>query len=257
MSTAEWQCDRSIYSNPPAINDSAPPSDDQSRPWKNHRVPSGSTVGQVLSQFGKGARPQFLNDVQAKASQAGFATGSLAVYCGIKQSTPVRTKLGVLVETAFNQTFRPSRKGPLSTDIVKEARSGTSSRYRFTKTGDFELSIKWQTQCGSCEGKFRNGERIVEMNDGTWRHYWQYPIYEESFEEIIDVYKEEDEDGIKMRGGDLVWSDITRTRFHTNGGRDSKSLRGGRLQNGDAHQGDVVSSTSIASGTVGSYACGE
>jgi hypothetical protein len=257
MSTAEWQCDRSIYSNPPAINDSAPPSDDQSRPWKNHRVPSGSTVGQVLSQFGKGARQQFLNDVQAKASQAGFATGSLAVYCGIKQSTPVRTKLGVLVETAFNQTFRPSRKGPLSTDIVKEARSGTSSRYRFTKEGDFELSIKWQTQCGSCEGKFRNGERIVEMNDGTWRHYWQYPIYEESFEEIIDVYKEEDEDGIKMRGGDLVWSDITRTRFHTNGGRDSMSLRGGRLQNGDAHQGDVVSSTSIASGTVGSYACGE
>jgi hypothetical protein len=229
MSTSEWQCDRSIYSNPPEINDNVPPSDDQSRPWKNHRVPSGSTVGQVLSTFNKRARQQFLNDVQAKASQAGFTPGSLAIYHGIKQSTPVRTKLGVLVETAFNQTFRPSRKGPLSTDIVKEARSGTSSRYRFTEEGDFELSMIWHDKCGSCEGKFRNGERIVEIKDGTWRHYWQYPIYGESFEEIIDVYKEEDEDGIKMRDGDVVWSDITRTRFHTTGERDSQSLRGGRL----------------------------
>jgi hypothetical protein len=111
MSTAEWQCDRSIYSNPPAINDSAPPSDDQSRPWKNHRVPSGSTVGQVLSQFGKGARQQFLNDVQAKASEAGFTPGSLAVYHGIKQSTPVRTKLGVLSK-------QPSTR--LSARLVKD-----------------------------------------------------------------------------------------------------------------------------------------
>ena len=256
MSTSEWQCDRSIYSNPPDINDNAPPSDDPSRPRKNYRVPSGSTVGQVLSTFNKGARQQFLNDVQAKASQAGFTTGSLAVYHGVKQSTPVRTNLGLLVETAFNRTFRPSRKGPLSTDIVKEARSGTSSRYRFTEEGDFELSIKWQTQCGSCEGRFRNGERIVEMNDGTWRHYWQYPIYGETFTEVIDVYKEEDEDGVRMRDGDVVWSDITRSRFHTTGGRDGQSLRGGRLQNGDAHQGAVVSSTSIASGAVGSYTCG-
>jgi hypothetical protein len=241
------ECDRSIYSNPPSVNDNVPPSDDPSRPWKNHRVPSGSTVGQVLSQFGERARQQFLDDVQAKASQAGFSPGTLAVYHGITQSTPVRTKLGVLVETAFNRTFRPSRKAPLSTDMVKEARSGTFSRYRFTETGDFELSIKWQTQCGSCKGKFRTGERMVKMDDGTWRHYWQYPIYGESFEEIIDVYKEEDEDGIEMRDGDVVWSDPTRTRFHTTGGRDGQSLRGGRLQNGDAHQGVVVSSTSVAS----------
>jgi hypothetical protein len=88
----------------------------------------------------------------------------------------------------------------------------------------------------------------VEMNDETWRHYWQYPIYGESFEEIIDVYKEEDEDGIKMREGDDVWSDITRTRFHTTGGRDGESSRGGRLQNGDIRQDSAASSKSIASG---------
>jgi hypothetical protein len=257
MSTSEWQCDRSINSNRPSVNDNVPPSDDPLRPWKNHRVPSGSTVGQVLSTFNEGARQQFLNDVQPKASQAAFTPGSLAVYHGIEQSTPVRTKLEVLVEAAFNRTFRPSRKGPLSTDIVMEARSGTSSRYRFTEEGDFELSIKWHTKCGSCKGNFGTGERMVEMEDGRWRHYWQYPIYGESFEEILDVYKEEDEDGVRMSEGDVVWSDFTRTRFHTTGGRDGQSWRGGRLQNGDTHRDAVVSSTSIVSGTMRGYACGE
>jgi hypothetical protein len=85
------------------------------------------------------------------------------------------------------------------------------------------------------------------MDDGTWRHYWQYPIYGESFEEIIDVYKEEDEDGIKLRDGDVVWSDITRTRFHPTCGRDGESLRGGRLRKGDAHQDAGVNSTRMAS----------
>jgi len=215
MSTSEWQCDRSIFSNPPEINDNLPPSDDTSRPWKNHRVPSGSTAGQVLSRFDKRARQQFFNDVQIKASRAGFAPGSLAVYHGIKQSTPVRTKLGVLVETSFNQTFRPSRTALLSTDIVKEAMSGTSSRYKFTEEGDFVFSIKWHSKCDSCEGGFINGQRMVEMQDGTWRHYWQYPIYGESFTEVIDTYKEKDEEGIRMRDGDDVWSDITRTCFKT------------------------------------------
>jgi len=217
MSTSEWQCDRSIFSNPPEINDNLPPSDDSSRPWKNHRVPSGSTVGQVLSQFDKRARQQFFNEVQVKASQAGFTPGSLAVYHGIKQSTPVRTKLGVLVETSFNQTFRPSRKSPLSTEIVKEAGSTPSSKYKFTEEGDFALAVKWHTKCGSCDTEFRNGQRVVEMRDGTWRHYWQYPIYGESFTEDIDTYKEKDEDGIRMGDGDVVWSDIPRTRFRTIG----------------------------------------
>lgn len=215
MSTSEWQCDRSIFSNPQDINDNLPPSDDTSRPWKNHRVPSGSTVGQVLSQCDKRARQQFFNDVQVKASQAGFTPGSLAVYHGMKQSTAVRSSLGVLVETSFNQTFRPSRTAPLSTDIVKEAGSGTPSKYKLTEEGDFALSIKWHTKCGSCETEFRNGHRVVEMEDGTWRHYWQYPIYGESFTEVIDTYKEKDEEGIRMRDGDDVWSDITRTRFKT------------------------------------------
>ena len=235
MSTSKWQCDISIYSNSPQVNYIVPPSDDPSRPWKNYRVPSGSTVGQILSTLNKGARQRFLNDVQIKASQAGFAPGSLAVYNGMKQSTPIRTKLGLLVETSFNQTFRPHRRGPLSTDIVKEAKSGTSSRYRFTEEGDFVLSIEWHTKCGSCEGDFRTGERVVEMADGTWRHYWQYPIYGEWFDEVIDVYKEEDEDGIKMRDGDVVWSDITRTRFQTTGAGAVQSVKDGRTQNSTTH----------------------
>jgi hypothetical protein len=73
------------------------------------------------------------------------------------------------------------------------------------------------------------------MKDGTWRHYWQYPIYGESFTEVIDVYKEEDEKGIKMGDGSLVWSDITRTRFHATGRGDTQSLRDGGLQNGITH----------------------
>jgi len=73
---------------------------------------------------------------------------------------------------------------------------------------------------------------MVEMEDGTWRHYWQYPIYGESFTEIIDVYKEEDEDGNKIRDGDVVWSDITRTRFKTTGAGIVQSFEDGRAQTG-------------------------
>jgi hypothetical protein len=50
------------------------------------------------------------------------------------------------------------------------------------------------------------------MDDGTWRHYWQYPVYGQSFQEIIDVYHDDDEDGVAMRDG-VVWMDLTGTRF--------------------------------------------
>ena len=73
------------------------------------------------------------------------------------------------------------------------------------------------------------------MADGTWRHHWQYPIYGEWFDEVIDVYKEEDEDGIKMRDGDGVWSDITRTRFQTTGAETVQSFKDGRAQNSTTH----------------------
>lgn len=227
MSSSEWRCDRSIYSNPPDVNNNVPPSEDQSRPWKNYKVPAGSTVGEVLSHFGQGARQQFLKGAQAKASEAGFSPGSLAVYHGILKSTPVRTKLGVLVESSFNQTFRPSRREPLSIEIVKEARSGTSSRYKLTKEGDLRISLDWHTQCGSCEEQFKTGDRVVKMIDGSWRHYWQYPIYGESFSEIIDVYKEKSEDGMEMRDGSIVWMDITRTRFEVEGEREGTKLVSG------------------------------
>jgi hypothetical protein len=224
MTTSDWQCDRSIYSNSPDINDNLAPSDDLLRPWKHHKVPVGSTVGEVLSNFNRGARQQFLKDVQSVAVSVGFEPGSMAVYRGILKSNPVRTPLGLLVQTSFNRTFRPSPKEPLSTAIVEEARSGVSSKYRLTQEGDFAISMQWHTRCGSCTRDFETGERVVEMDDGTWRHYWQYPVYGHPFKEVIDVYKEECEDGESMRDEEVVWMDITTTRFWSEAGASGQSM---------------------------------
>jgi hypothetical protein len=51
------------------------------------------------------------------------------------------------------------------------------------------------------------------MDDGEWRHYWQYPVYGQSFKEILDTYRETAEDGTAMSEGNVVWMDMTRTRF--------------------------------------------
>jgi hypothetical protein len=213
MTTSDWECDRSIYSNSPDINDNLAPSDDLLRPWKYHKVPAGSTVGEVLSNFNHGARQQFLKDVQSVAVSVGFEPGSLALYRGILKSNPVRTPLGLLVQTSFNRTFRPSPQEPLSKAIVKDARLGTSLQHKLTQEGDFATFIKWHTKCEACTRDFRTGERVVKMEDSAWRHYWQYPVYGHPFREIIDVYKGTCENGTNIHDGEVTWTDLTRTRL--------------------------------------------
>jgi hypothetical protein len=191
MSTSDWQCDRSIYSNPSTINNNLRPSDDPARPWKYAKVPPGSTVGEVLSAYDSVAKHQFLKDVQTSASKVGFNPQErLLVYEGILKTSPTRTILGLVTETSINRTFRPIPTVPLSTSIVKEARSGGSSMYKFTERGEFATSTKWHTRCSSCKGVFETGQRVVEMDNGDWRHYWQYPVYGQSFKEILDIYRE-------------------------------------------------------------------
>ena len=213
MSTSGWPCDQSIYSNSLTINNALRPSDDPLRPWKYAKVPTGSTVGQVLSTFDSVAKHQFLKDVQTAASKVGFNPQErLVVYESILKSTPTFTTLGLITETSINRTFRPDATQPVSTDIVKEARSGTSTKYRFTNRGEFATSTKWYTGCSSCKEDFKTGQRVVEMASGDWRHYWQYPVYGYSFKENFDVYRDKAEDVMSLPEGDVVWMDLTRTR---------------------------------------------
>jgi hypothetical protein len=143
MSTSDWQCDRSIYSNPSTINNNLRPSDDPARPWKYAKVPPGSTVGEVLSAFDSVAKHQFLKDVQTGATKVGFKPQErLVVYEGILRSSPTRTTLGLVTETSINRTFRPIPTEPLSTSIVKEARLGSSTKHKFTERSEVAISTK-------------------------------------------------------------------------------------------------------------------
>jgi len=181
---------------------------------QNAKVPTGSTVGQVLSTFDSMAKHQFLKDVQAAASKVGFNPQErLVVYESILKSTPTFTTLGLITETSINRTFRPVATQPVSTDIVKEARSGTSTKYRFTNRGKFATSIMWHTKCSSCEQEFKTGQRVVEMENGDWSHYWLYPVYGYAFKEEFDVYPGVAEDGTALSEGGEVWMDLTRSRF--------------------------------------------
>lgn len=213
MSASDWPCDQSIYSNSLTINNALRPSDDPLRPWKYAKVPTGSTVGQILSAFDSRAKHQFLKDVQTAAGKVGFKPQErLVVYESILKSTPIFTTLGLITETSLNRTFRPDATQPVSTDIVIVARSGTSSKHRFTKRGELATSTKWHTRCSSCGQEFKTGQRVVEMENGDWSHYWQYPVYGYSFKEILDVYRDKAEDG-SMPEGVVIWMDLTRTRF--------------------------------------------
>ena len=214
MSASGWPCDPTIYINPPTINNPLRSSDDPLRPWKYAKVPTGSTVGQVLSAFDSVAKHQFLKDVQTAASKVGFRPQErLVVHESILRSTPTFTTLGLIIETSINRTFRPVAAKPLSTDLVKEARSGTSTKHRFTNKGEFATSIKWHTKCSSCEQEFKTGQRVVEMENGDWSHYWLYPVYGYAFKEKFDVYPGIAEDGTALSEGGEVWMDLTRSRF--------------------------------------------
>lgn len=211
-----WHCDKTIHPNPSNVNASLRASDDPLRPWKNHRVPDGSTVGSVLSQFSSTAKHRFLKDIQVRAKSVGFTPEeSLAIYQDFLRARPVnRTRtIGTLIETSFNKTFRPSVHELPSAEIIKEARSGKSSRYMLTPSGEFRTLIKWQTRCSACSEDFLTGQRVVEMGSGEWRHYWLVPKYGFSFTEVIDTYRGLCEDGSPMPGGGNVSMDLTGTLF--------------------------------------------
>lgn len=212
----DWHCDPTVHSNPSDINDSIIPSDDPLRPWKNHRVPQGSTVGSVLTQFSATAKHQFLKDVQTRSKAVGCTPKEgLAIHQGFLKATPIRSpaSIGTLVESSFNKVFRTSIHKPLSTNIIKEARSGKSSKYAMTPSGEIRTLIKWQTRCGACSQGFKSGQRVVEMQSGEWRHYWLFPQYGSSFIEPFDTYRETCSDGTPMKDGGTVSMDLSGTLF--------------------------------------------
>jgi hypothetical protein len=205
------------------INDNVRPSEDPTRPWKHYKVPSGSTVGSVLSQFPAEAKHQYLQVIMMAGSKVGLTRQeSLDTYQGILKSAPVQSTIGLLPQISFNRTFRPSYKEGVDTTIIREARSGISKRYTI-KDGEVWTAVKWRTNCSNCSERFRTGERVVEMDDGDWRHYWKYPMYGQSFKEILDIYREKSEHGDELKDGSEVWTDLTRTRF-------SHSAEGGSVR---------------------------
>jgi len=211
-STQTWQCDTSTHFNPADINSNLHPSNDSSRPWKNHKVPEGSTVGDVLAQFPRGAKRQFLQDVETKARAIGCnQQETQAMYKTFLNAKP-RGAIGTLVEKAFNKTFRTSIHEPLSLIILEKARSGNSDQHFLTASGEFKTRIKWHTTCAACSHIFQDGQRVVKMENGEWRHYWAIPRYGYTFTELFDTYRKKAEDGMSMMDGAMVSKDLTGTR---------------------------------------------
>lgn len=67
--------------------------------------------------------------------------------------------------------------------------------------------------CAACSGQFEDGQRVVEMENGDWRHYWAIPRYGFAFEELFDTYREKAEDGMLIMDGANVSKDLTGTRL--------------------------------------------
>lgn len=208
-----WRCDTTIHINAPDVNATLPPTTDPLRPWKYHRVPEDSTVRQVLAQFARGARHQFYKDVETKSNAVGCnQEETQAIYQTFLEARPLG-RIGTLVETAFNKTFRASIHEPLSTRVLEEARDGISNKHFLTTHSEFRTRMKWHTHCAACSRDFEDGQRVVKMNNGEWRHYWAKPLYGTTFTELFDSYGRRSEDGSLMDDGADVSLDLTGTRF--------------------------------------------